>query len=265
MSRKRVTVITGASSGIGKSLATTYAKNNHHLLLIARRESLLKELQHQLEKDFGVQVYYLALDLTTNQTIQLIQEYIDQHSIDIEYFFNNAGLGFYQKFHTHTFEQIQQMIQLNISTLTNLSFFCIQHWNKNNQDGHLVNISSVAAYVSIEHYVVYAATKAYVKSFSLALRIESKRKNIKVSCVCPGGTDTDFFQTSGQQISANGKRFMMSSSECAEVIYTGVKNNNSIIIPGLSNKISVFLSKIIPEDIYVTLSSKIFNYFMKNN
>jgi short-subunit dehydrogenase len=265
MTKSNLVVITGASSGIGKSLAEIYAKMGFSLLLIARREHLLQELQHDLQKSYSIKVHYLSLDLLRSDATAHFENFIEKNNLQFNYFFNNAGLGFYQKFATHTQEQLQQMIQLNISALTLMAHFCVNYWKKNSISGYLVNIASIAAYAPIENYVVYAATKAFVKSFSLSLRSECEDAKIHVICVCPGGTHTEFFQTSGQVMTSKGEKMMMSSNECAKIIYQGVSNNKPIIVPGYSNKTSVFFSKVLPEYFFVKLSSKVFNYFIKNS
>jgi len=256
-------VITGASTGIGKALAHEYAQNGYNLLLIARRKMLLEEIAKDLSTHFSITVKTLECDLLNTDYEKNIEQFCKDHSITIDTFINNAGVGNYQDFIDQNPNEINCMISLNIQALTQLSHFCLNFWKKNNLPGKLVNIASVAAYVPLEKYAIYAATKAYVKSFSQSLNLECKKYNIQVSCVCPGGTKTDFFQVSGQTMTSMGEKMMMSSKDCAKIIYSDLNKRKIIIVPGLANKLSVLFSKLLPELFFIKISTRIYNYFMQ--
>ncbi len=264
MNRHSYALITGASAGIGKSLAYEYARNGHNLILLARRKSSLESIAADIKQKvpLKIDIHILEIDLSLPNASQIIENYCANKNIIFNIFINNAGVGHYRNFAEHSFSEIEQMLQLNIQSLTYLSYFCINYWKTNSISGHLVNIASVAAYVPLDKFVVYAASKAYVKNFSQALRLEMSPINIRVSCVCPGGTKTDFFQVSGQNISSLGEKLMMTSEECAKIIYKGVARNRATIIPGFSNKLTVCLSKFLPECVFTKWSSFIYKLFM---
>ena len=257
------TVITGASSGIGETLAIELAKKKVNLLLIARRKELLEQLSFQLRQLASIKVEILTLDLSEYDAADKVIKFINDKKICVNYVYNNAGIGFYNHLVDTTPEQIQKTIDLNITALSKLSWAFMRYWKQNKIPAHLINISSVAAYVPLEFFVIYAASKAYVKSFSLALRVEAALQNVKVSCVCPGGTKTKFFESSGQNISPLGQKFLMPVEECVQIILKGVEHNFALIVPGISNKLSVLLSKVIPDYFFAYLSSKFFTKLMK--
>jgi short-subunit dehydrogenase len=256
-------IITGASAGIGKALAYEYAKSGYNLLLIARRKKLLEEIATDLSNRFSIITKTLECDLLNPDCEKLIENFCNDQSISIHTFINNAGLGYYEDFIHQNSNEVNSMISLNIQVLTHLSHFCLNYWKKNNLPGKLINIASIAAYVPLEKYAVYAATKAYVKSFSQSLNLECEKYNIHVSCVCPGGTKTDFFQVSGQTMTTMGEKMMMSSEACARIIYQDVQKGKMLIVPGLSNKLTILLSKFLPELFLIRMSTVIYNYFMK--
>lgn len=262
MKSKNVVVITGASSGIGKDLADVFASHGHHILLVARRTELLNEISKSLESKYNVKVYILSLDLQIQESIKQLFQYCDANELLITHFVNNAGLGYYKPFIKHSEDEIQSTLTLNINALTLISHLVSNYWISKKVKGALLNVASVAAYVPLDNYVVYAASKSYVKNFSLALRNEVEKHGIQVSCLCPGGTKTEFFQTSKQTISTLGEKMMMPSHTCAVLAFKGFMNNSPIIVTGFSNKVSVWLSRIFPEYFVVKYSTKIFNFFM---
>lgn len=263
--KNNVTVITGASSGIGKGLAEVFASNGHQLLLVARRIELLNEISNNLIKKYNISVHTLCLDLQKMTSHNELFEFCKSKNLSISYFVNNAGLGFYKPFNEHSDDEILNTLTLNITSVTFLSRLAVDYWIKENIRGSLLNVASVAAYVPLNNYVIYAASKSYVKNFSLGLRNEVYANNINVSCLCPGGTKTEFFETSKQKMSSSGEKMMMSSFKCAQIAYNGLIKNLPIIVPGFSNKLSVWLSRIFPEYFVIKYSTKIFNFFMEKN
>ncbi len=193
---KKVALITGASSGIGKELAHIHAEKGGDLIIIARNESKLNELKSELESKYGVQVKVIAKDLSNPSAPIEIYNEVTKAGIEVEYLINNAGFGGRGKFHERAWEQDLAMINLNVTALTALTRLFLPDFVKRNS-GKILNVSSTAALLPGPLQAVYYATKAYVTSFSNALAEELYDTNITVTVLMPGATETEFAKTSG--------------------------------------------------------------------
>lgn len=186
---KKIALITGASSGIGKEFALQISKCYQKLdeiWLIARR----KERLIQLEEEISIPIKIIESDLTKQEEIQSIKELLYKEQPQIRFLVNCAGFGKVGEVTRMKEEEQLDMIRLNCIALTFLSKECIKYMKSGS---HIVNMGSIASFFPVLHFAVYAATKAYVLSFSRALRSEIKRRGISVTTVCPGPVNTDFF------------------------------------------------------------------------
>ncbi len=193
---KKVALITGASSGIGKELAGIHAEQGGDLVIVSRREDKLNELKSELEVKHPVQVTVIPKDLTRLEAAQEIYAEVKSGGIEVEYLINNAGFGGRGKFHERAWEQDLAMIQLNIVTLTALSRFFLPDFVRRNS-GRILNVSSTASLMPGPLQAVYYATKAYVTFFSNALAEELHKTDVTVTALLPGATETEFARTSG--------------------------------------------------------------------
>lgn len=196
MSKGKLALITGASSGIGKELAIIHASRGGNLILVARREEELKALKTELESTYKVKVDYFAKDLSIIGSAKELHEDIKSANIAVDYLINNAGFGALGKFHELSLERQQQMMQLNMVALTELTYLFIPDFIAQG-GGKILNNSSTAALVPGPLQAVYFATKAYVASLSYALSNELSDKNITVTNLMPGATESEFGSTSG--------------------------------------------------------------------
>lgn len=188
---KNVALITGASSGLGVEFARIHAENTGDCIITARSKDKLEELKVELEKAFSRTVIVIVADLSTAEGIDHLIEQIDTSKIEIDYLINNAGFGDYGEFSECKIEKQQQMIQLNITSLTKLTHFCLQGMKLRNK-GKILNLASIASFLPGPLFSIYSATKAYVHSFSVAISEECKDYNVSVTCLCPGPTETGF-------------------------------------------------------------------------
>ncbi|MFW5888920.1 MAG: SDR family NAD(P)-dependent oxidoreductase [Bacillota bacterium] len=241
-------LITGASSGIGKELAIQLASKNYNLILIARRLEKLKELKTKLT---NVEVTIYQTDLSDNNQLEKLLNNLKNHKIDL--FINNAGYGMIGKSYNLPTENELNMIDLNIKSLHILTKFALE----NMSCGKIVNISSLAAYLPTPKLASYAATKAYVSSYSEAINYELKiaNKPLKVLTVAPGPVKTEFNQVA----KANQKLKALDVKKCVKIIIKGIDKNKSLIIPGFKMKIFYFFVKILPKKIILNVSYKIQN------
>ena len=247
------TLITGASSGIGEALAVSFAKKKHDLILVARREKILKELAQEISSVHEVKVHFLACDITRSSEIEKLYGFINKNNLNVEILINNAGIGEFNLFENSGIEKIDYLIDLNIKAVTNITHFFIPGMAKSGR-GKILNIASMAAFMPGPYIAVYAASKSFVLNFSIALNSELEHKNIQVSVLNPGDIKTEFQENanlSGYEIKRE-----ISLEQLAELTYTEfVDNKKTIIIPDetqktLDNFLKMGDSKTISQNLY---------------
>jgi short-subunit dehydrogenase len=189
-------LITGASTGIGKELATIHASKGGNLIIVARNESKLNKLKQELEQKYNVKVVIIIKDLSDLNAPQEIYNEVKQLGINIDYLINNAGFGALGKFHEIELARQISMINLNITSLTALTHLFLPEFVQRN-NGKILNTSSTASFMPGPLQAVYFATKAYVTFFSNALSEELHNTNITVTNLMPGATESEFGAISG--------------------------------------------------------------------
>ncbi|MDQ3394451.1 MAG: SDR family NAD(P)-dependent oxidoreductase, partial [Bacteroidota bacterium] len=170
---------------------------------------------------------------------------------------NNAGFGLHGYFHKMKPEEIRKIINLNIDSIISLILIFIPELKKHN-DAHILNVSSTAAFQPVPYLNIYAATKAFLNSFTIALREEVKELGINVTCLAPGPTDSDFFNDSGVENGIDLSSIKMATEEVALIGIDGMYNKKALVIPGISNKFGAFFSKRISSTPIVKLVAKLF-------
>ena len=227
-------LITGASSGIGEAFARLFAAEGFDLLLTARREEKLLELAADLPTTTKIVV--LPGDLSTPAGITSFCESVSGQSLEIDVLVNNAGMMVEQEFANLTTEQLESTITLNITALTQLIHQFLPAM-KARKTGRILNVASVAAFHPVPGMDIYAATKAYVLSFSEALAENLRDTGISVTALCPGLTDTDMVDTS---VAAAMPTFMISQpDEVARSGFDALMNREVICIPGNANRLAL--------------------------
>ncbi len=193
---KKLALITGASSGIGKELARIHASKNGDLILVARRIEELEKLKLELESQFKVKVWVIEQDLTVKNAAANVYNFTKKNNLEIDYLFNNAGFGGHGFFVDRPITKDLEMIDLNVSALVELSHLFLQNM-KIRKAGKILNTASTAGFLPGPLQATYFATKAFVVSFSEALAHELKPHNISVTALCPGPVKTEFEKTAG--------------------------------------------------------------------
>lgn len=191
MKTTQTALITGASRGIGRSLAQLHALAGHDLVLVARNETQLQELADQLQANHQIATTIIPADLTDAQQVEQVFTTCQDQHIDIDYLINNAGFGGYGRFDQRDRTDDQAMIALNINALTHLTHLFLPGMIKRKR-GKIMQVASTAGMVPGPMQAVYHATKAYVLSLSQALAAELAEIPITVTALCPGPVDTDF-------------------------------------------------------------------------
>jgi len=254
---KKTALITGASSGIGLELAKIHASKGGDLVLIARNKEKLNELKRELQNQYGIQVYIIVKDLSVINSAQEVFIETTKANIQIDYLINNAGFGEFGMFAEADWNKELQMINLNITTLTQFTKLYLQEMIKRKR-GKIMNVASTAAFQPGPTMAVYCATKAYVLSFSEAIRNEVCDKGIVVTALCPGATESGFQAAAAMEESKLVKgRKMPSAKEVAEYGYHAMIKGKAVAIHGLFNYIMAISVRFIPRSIIVKISRMI--------
>ncbi len=245
-------LITGASTGIGKELALRFARQGHHLVLVARSAGRLSSLSEYISKQYPVQVVTIPKDLSASGAPEEIFNLLLEQNIRLDVLINNAGAGQCGLFESIGQEKNEQMIDLNICALTALTNHAVHHMRRHG-GGKILNVASTGSYQPGPYIAVYYATKAYVLSFTQALRREFKGSGITVSALCPGSTATEFSRRAGKA----DIKGAMSPQKVADQAYKGLYKGKAVIIPGFMNKVFVVLSKLLPGSLSASIVARV--------
>ncbi|QCR23719.1 SDR family oxidoreductase [Pontibacter sp. SGAir0037] len=254
---KSTVLITGASGGIGMELAEVFARNGHNLVLVARSEDKLYRLAMRYATNYKVYAKVIAADLSDPAAPQRLFDELKQANMVVDVLVNNAGVGNYGPFRETNLQKELDMLQLNVVALTHLSKLFLYQLPAGTP-GKILNVSSVAAFLSGPYMAIYYASKAYVLSFSEAIKGELEKHNVTVTTLCPGPTDTDFKERANLDSSSRfSAMFKEDAREVAEAGYTGLMKGENIVLPGLKNKALPHLLKLVPRSILRNMVLKI--------
>jgi uncharacterized protein len=243
-------LVTGASKGIGKSIAAELAKKGYNLLLTARSEDLLKQVSDELQSTYGITCSYLSLDLSLPNAARQLADWVITHNFQLEVLVNNAGYGIGGPLQAHTMDENIAMMRVNMEVPVALCRHLLPLL-QNQPKSYILNIASSAAYQSVPGLNVYAATKAFMLSFSRGLRQELRNKNVVVSCICPGATDTNFVNQAalGKKARKLADKVNMKAADVAAIAVKGMLNGKVEMVPGFINKLGVLLTWLLPKSI----------------
>jgi len=237
---KKIALVTGASAGLGVEFARQLAKSGHRLVLVARRKDRLDELAKELGNARAV-----AIDLSKKDAAAKLMADIAAAGEEVDLLVNNAGFGLIGRFAELDSKRLRQMIDLNCGALTELCRAVAPQMIKRGKGG-IINVASTAAFQPGPKMAVYFATKAFVLSLSEALHEELKPRGVKVSCLCPGPTRTEFGEVAG--FGGNGlfDRVAMNSAEVVAAGLAGLDKNRAVVVPGWMNKLTAGSTRFVP-------------------
>ena len=241
---ERVTLITGASAGIGTELARVFASNGHRLALVARRADRLATLAGEIAAAGGATPIVIPCDLEHPDAGDKIAAVLAAEGVEVEYLVNNAGFGLFGKAIDLDRSAQLGMISLNISTLTDLSLRFAESLIRHR--GGILNVGSIAGFLPGPGMAVYYASKAYVLSFSEALRGELAPRGVRVTALCPGPVPTEFQARAGFDPGYDSTILNVSASDVAKAGYRGLMANKRTVLPGLGIKMLPFLLRLFP-------------------
>lgn len=244
----KVTIITGASGGIGEAFAKRLASAGHNLFLIARSEGRLKDLCTALSEKYNIKALYLAIDLAEANSDKLIFEETVKQDLQVDFLINNAGTGTGGDFLEYTLQEYLTMMHLNMDAMVALSYRFLPQM-RNRKQGTIINVGSMASFLSIPYMNVYAATKNFMRAFTNALWDENRLYNVHVMLLCPGATETGFFDAA--KIGADRKSSFSTTKletpeQVVESAIKGLEKKKVTVISGRQNKFSIILMKLIP-------------------
>jgi uncharacterized protein len=254
---KNTALITGASNGIGLELARVHASKGGDLVLVARNKSKLDELKAELETQFKVSVLTIGKDLSATDSAREVYDETTRQNIQIDYLINNAGFGDFGMFVETDWRKELQMINLNITTLTQFTKLYLKDMVKR-RSGKIMNVASTAAFQSGPTMAVYYATKAYVLSFSEAVDNEVSDKGVTITTLCPGATESGFQAAAAMEESnlVKGKK-LPTSKEVAQYGYAAMMKGKTVAIHGMINYLMANSVRFSPRALVVKLTRKI--------
>jgi len=243
----KATLITGASSGIGEAFARRLAAEGHNLVLVARSEKKLAKICDQLMADHEILAHYVAIDLNDYQADLRLFKETEHHGIEVEWLINNAGFGSMGDFSELDIERELEMISLNVMALVALTHRYLEKMRAR-KSGTIINVSSTAGFQPIPFMATYAATKSFVTSFSEAIAEENRPHGIRVLALCPGATETNFFNASKIEHPVKVKG-TQTPEEVVEAALEGLERGKMRVISGWVNSLVAHAATLAPNSL----------------
>jgi len=245
------TLITGASSGIGEAFARKLAARGRNVLLVARSEDKLIALCNELGRLTSIRAQYVALDLQQpDAPLQLFEE-TKKRELEVEMLINNAGFGSMGEFAKLDLNRELDMIQLNVRSLVELTHRFLQPMRERRR-GTIINVASTAGFQPVPYMATYAATKAFVLSFSEALWDENRVHGVHVMALCPGVTETNFFEAAG--IDRPPMRTVQTPEEVVETALRALNRKKSVVVSGWANWFVTAAERFVPRSAVVKVA-----------
>jgi short-subunit dehydrogenase len=249
MKQNKTVLITGATSGIGLELAKLFAKDNYNIIIVARDKQELNDTFSKLSGLTSGKIIPIAKDLfQTDAAFELYSE-VKQQGINVDVLVNNAGQGQYGEFTETDIKRQLDIIQLNISSLVALTYQYLKDFVAKGE-GKILNLSSIASKTPGPWQSVYHGTKAFIQSFTEAIRSEVKEKGITITALLPGVTDTDFFNKADMNKSkiVQDKDKMSDPADVAKDGYDALMKGKDMVISGIGNKLQVAMDAVMPDE-----------------
>jgi short-subunit dehydrogenase len=247
-------LITGASTGIGRELVHLAAESGYDVGLVARTAEALKTVAAEVERKTGRKAHVFPTDLAQPNAAHALAGAVAEAGLTVDVLVNNAGFGLVGKFWELPEDGQMQMVQLNIGALTQLTRLYLPGMIER-RSGYIMNVASTAAFQPGPLMSVYYASKAYVVSFSEAIHNEAKEFGVKVSCLCPGPTRTEFEKRAG---ASNAELFkggnVMSAVEVAHIGWNAMRAGKPLVVAGRMNATMAFLTRFAPRQMAASMA-----------
>jgi uncharacterized protein len=244
-------LITGGSSGIGYAIANELAARGYNLVLASNQEVRLKEVCAEIATRYHVNAWPVFTDLAEQGAAIHLFEWCRREQLQIDVLVNNAGIFFFGEVAETNPEKARQMITLHTTTPALLCTLFAKEM-KQRRSGHILNISSLAAYLSYPGIAFYSATKRFLKSFSRSLRTEMIDYNVNVTCICPGAVSTQLFELpEADHKTALKTGIMMRTDTLAYLAVNAMFRRKALLVPGFMNRIFLFIIYLVPNGLIV--------------
>jgi short-subunit dehydrogenase len=248
------TLITGASSGIGEAFARRLAAEKHNLFLVARSEQKLKDLCYELAERHGIDTKYAAVDLIEVDSDIEVYETTEKLGIEVDWLINNAGFGSMGDFAELDLERELEMIELNITAVVALTHHYLNRMRERRR-GTIINVSSGASFQPIPFFATYAATKAFVTSFTEAIAEENRPFGVRVMALCPGTTETGFFKASGIEDPIKVKG-VQTPEQVVEAAIRAIDRGKTKVVSGWINYLIASVVNVLPNSLITRAMAK---------
>jgi len=257
MTTNKYALITGGTSGIGYELAKLFAKDGYNLVIVSRSTERLNAVAQEFGQEFGIQVKIIEKDLFKAGAAKEVYEQTSQWGIRVDVLVNNAGQAEYGAFAETDLDRDIDLIHLDVIALVSLTKFYLKEMVARNE-GKILNLASSLAKSPTPLMAVYAASKAFVLSFTEALIQEVKDTNVTLTALMPNATDTDFFhKANATDTVAYKKLTFYKPEEIAAAAYEGLKAGTDKVVPGVINKVQTFINNALPDSVVTAMTSGI--------
>ena len=251
-------LITGASSGIGLAFAHEFAQRGAALVLTARRRDRLESIAMDIRTKYGVEVDVIPLDLSERTAPLALYEATEGKGLLIHVLVNNAGFGTRAHFVDTKWERTAEEMQLNVVSLVELTRRFVANMVAR-RTGYVLNVASIGAFLPTPRFTTYGPGKAFVRNFSEGLDFELRGSGVRVTCLCPGPTSTEFAEVSGVgEIKGWRSLTFISAAECARVGVNAMLRGQRLVVSGWISKIAMFLTRFAPRSLATWMSAKLF-------
>jgi uncharacterized protein len=250
--RGRTALVTGASSGIGTAFVHALAAKGMNVILVARSADRLNQIAAEVESKFGVRAETLIADLSEASAAQAVRAQVEQRGLAVDLLVNNAGFATHGFFEEIPAQRDQDQVTVNVGAVVGLAHAFIPGMLA--RGGGIINVASTAAFQPLPFMAVYGATKAFLVSFSYALAEEYRDRNIRVLAICPGPTETKFFEVAGSRDVAVGK--MRTAEQVVETGLRALEKGRVIAVDGKTNALSGFFSRLLPSAFTARMASR---------
>jgi len=252
----KTALVTGASSGLGVDFARELAARGCRLVIVARREDRLKQLQQELQAAHGTDVTVVTLDLSQPEAPRALHDLLRQQKRDVDILVNNAGFGLFGRDVELPPRRSTEMLQLDVVALTQLTQLFARDMVKRGA-GYILQVASTGAFQPSPSYAAYGAAKAYVLNYGHALNFELRGSGVSCTVICPGVTATEFLDVSGQKRNWFHNATMMSSPAVARAGVHAMLARRYLVVPGWFNALSAFLTRLTPRPVLAWLAARL--------
>ncbi|HEY9856194.1 MAG TPA: SDR family oxidoreductase [Stenomitos sp.] len=252
-----LTLITGASSGIGKAFADRFAKEGHDLIIVARRQAELEAHAEQLQAAHGGVVHVISMDLARASAADELFEEVQKRGLAVDNLINNAGVGLHGALEKNDPQTLERMVTLNVTVLTKLTRLFLPAMLER-RSGVVLNVASTAAFQPMPYFAAYAATKAYVLSFSEGIAEEVRDRGVKVVALCPGPTTTEFSESASLKTKALNYARWMTAEQVVEEGMQAIRHGEVVRITGAMNALTARGAAFVPRALLNRITGALF-------